>query len=126
MEFKEYYIENKEGKSNCVIRSLCKIYNKEYDTVYNDLINISKELNSDSYNDIEVFETYMKRNNTLPLDYGNNLKIKDLKLDNGEYIVFCYNKQDFYHMIPIIDNIVYDKDNRSLDLYTIKIYKKEK
>ena len=124
MEFKEYYIENNEGKSNCVIRSLCKLYNKEYNDVYNELISISKELNSESYNDIEVFETYMKRYNTLPLDYGNNLKIKDLNLDKGSYIVFCYNKQDFYHMIPIINNIVYDKDNRCLDLYVITIYKK--
>ena len=124
MEFKEYYIENNEGKSNCVIRSLCKLYNKEYNDVYNELISISKELNSESYNDIEVFETYMRRYNTLPLDYGNNLKIKDLNLDNGSYIVFCYNKQDFSHMIPIINNIVYDKDNRCLDLYVITIYKK--
>ncbi len=126
MEFKEYYIENNEGKSNCVIRSLCKLYNKEYNDIYNELITISKELNSESYNDVEVFETFMKRYNTLPLDYGNNLKIKDLKLDNGSYIVFCYNKKDFYHMIPIINNIVYDKDNRCLNLYAITIYKKER
>ena len=31
MTFNEYYILNKNGKSNCVIRSLCKILNKDYD-----------------------------------------------------------------------------------------------
>ena len=30
MTFKEFYISDKNGKSNCVIRSLCKILNKEY------------------------------------------------------------------------------------------------
>ena len=29
MTFKEFYISDKNGKSNCVIRSLCKILNKE-------------------------------------------------------------------------------------------------
>lgn len=31
MTFKEFYIFNKNGKSNCVIRSLFMILNKEYD-----------------------------------------------------------------------------------------------
>ena len=33
MKYGEYFISNKEGKSNCVIRSFCKLYNKEYDIV---------------------------------------------------------------------------------------------
>ena len=60
MKYNEYYICNNEGKSNCVIRSLCKTYNEEYDNVYNELCNISKELDCESFNDIKVFETYIK------------------------------------------------------------------
>ena len=44
MTFKEFYISDNDGKSNCVIRSLCKILNKEYEEVYNGLCEISKEL----------------------------------------------------------------------------------
>lgn len=124
MEHIEYNICNSEGKSNCVIRSFCKLYNKDYDTIYRELCNIKKELNSNSYNDIEVFELYMNRNNTYSIDYDKDIKIKDLVLDNGEYIVFCWNKEEYYHMIPIIDNTVYDKNSESLDLYVINIYKK--
>ena len=29
MTFKKFYISDNDGKSNCVIRSLCKILNKE-------------------------------------------------------------------------------------------------
>lgn len=123
MRYKEYYICNNEGKSNCVIRSLCKTYNEDYDNVYNELCDISKELNCKSYNDIEVFETYMKRRNTMSIEYGNDIKLKDLRLDDGKYLVFCWDKKDFYHMVSIIDNTLYDKDNRSLELYTITIYK---
>ena len=123
MKYNEYYICNNEGKSNCVIRSLCKIFNKGYDDVYNELCLITNELNCESFNDIEVFETYMKRRNTIRIEYGKNIKLKDLKLDNGNYIVFCWDNKDFYHMVSIMDNILYDKDDKSLELYTITIYK---
>jgi hypothetical protein len=125
MKFNEFYIENSEGKSNCVIRSFCKLFNKEYDQVYNELCNIQKELNCSSYNDIEVFETYMNRNGIDKIEYGSDIKIKDLSLGSGSYIVFCYDKKDFYHMVTIIDNVLFDKDNRSLELYTISIYKQK-
>ena len=123
MEFKRFYITNSEGKTNCVIRSFCKLYELNYDDVYNELVNISKELNSESFNDIEVFEEFMKRRDTLKIEYDKDTKIKDLKLENGKYIIFCYDKKDFYHMITIIDNIIYDKSLDCLDLYTISIYK---
>ena len=123
MKFKKYYICDNDGKSNCVIRSLCKNYNEEYSDVYNELCSIAKELNCDSFNDIEVFETYMKRRNTYRIDYGKDLKVKDLVLENGKYLVFSYDKKEFYHMFSIIDNTVYDKDDKCLDLYVITIYK---
>ena len=123
MEYKYYYVANKEGKSNCVIRSFCKLYNEEYDNVFNDLCNIAKEINYDSFNEVEVFETYMKRKNTFDISYDKDIKIKDLKLNDGKYIVFCYDKKDFYHMICIIDNVIYDKSEECFDLYTINIYR---
>ena len=121
IKFKEFYIDF-NGKSNCVIRSLCKALNKEYEEVYNDLLEISKELNK-SFNDIPVFEKYMSNNNINKI-IEEEIKIKNLKLSNGTYIVFCYDKKDFYHMIPIIDNVIYDKNKDCIDLYTISIYKK--
>ena len=123
MNYTEYNICNSEGKSNCVIRSFCKTYNEKYDDVYNELCEIAKELKCESFNDIEVFENYMKRRNTTSIEYGKNIKIKDLKLDNGKYLVFCWDKKDFYHMVSIIDNTLFDKDNKSLELYTINLYK---
>ena len=125
MKYSNYYISNNDGKSNCVIRSFCKIYGDEYDNVYSELCNISEELNCDSFNDIEVFEAYMKRRNTNSIKCDKDIKIKDLKLDDGKYIVFCWDKKDFYHMVPIINNVLYDKDDRSLDLYVISLYKEK-
>ena len=126
MEFKEFYIEDSNGKSNCVIRSLCKILNKEYDEVLNDLITVQNQINAESFNDIPVFEKYMENNNIYKIDSFGEPKIKDLKLDNGSYIVFCYDKKERYHMVAIIDNVVYDKKDNYRDLYTISIYKKKK
>ena len=121
MEYKYFNIEDSNGKSNCVIRSLSKIFNLSYEETYNGLCTIQKELNKDDYNDIEVFETYMKNKGMKELDISD-VKVKDLKLDNGSYIVFCYDKKDWYHMIPIIDNTIYDKSDECMELYVIKVY----
>lgn len=126
MIFKEFYISDKNGKSNCVIRSLCKILNKEYEDVYNNLCEVAKELNCSSFNDIEAFETYMKNNNIFKISCKESIKVKDLKIDNGSYIVFCYDKNDYYHMVPIIDNIIYDKNYNCMNLYVISVYRKDK
>ncbi len=122
MNFEEYYITDSNGNSNCVIRSFCKIYSREYDDVSNELLSISKELNKD-FNDIETFEELMMRHNTNKIDYGKDLLLKDLTLDNEKYIIFCYDKKDFYHMIPIINKTIYDYNSDSLNLYVISIYK---
>ena len=78
MQYNNFYISNKDGKSNCVIRSFCKLFSEDYDKVYEELCCIAKELNCDSYNDIEVFETYMKRRDTLPFEYGEDMIVKNL------------------------------------------------
>lgn len=124
MNFEEFYVTNSEGKSNCVIRSFCKLYNKEYDDVYNELCFLATSLNCNSFNDVLVFEEYMKNNNTIKIEYGNNIKIKDLVLDTKSYIIFCWDKNEYYHMVPIINNVLYDKNNESLELYTITVYEK--
>ena len=124
MTFKKFYITDKNGKSNCVIRSLCKILNKEYNDVYNDLCKIAEDLKCDSFNEIPVFEKYMEDNNIIKINCEENIKVKDLEIDNNSYIVFCYDKKDYYHMVPIIDNVIYDKDKDCMDFYVISTYKK--
>ena len=125
MTFKEYYISDKNGKSNCVIRSLCKVLNKEYDDVYNSLCEVAQNLNC-SFNDIEVFETYMKNNNIFKINCEKEIKIKNLEIDNSSYIVFCYDKKDYYHMISIIDKVIYDRNIECMNLYVISLYKLSK
>ena len=122
MNYNYFYLTDKDGKSNCVIRSFCKIYDMEYDDVSKELLTISKELNC-NFNDIETFEEFMRLRNTIKLDNYHDELIKDLKLDNSKYIIFCYDKKDFYHMVPVINETVYDYNNDSLNLYVISIYK---
>ena len=67
MKFRQYYVSGSNGKSNCVIRSFCKLFNEEYDNVFEELCVIAKELNLESFNEIEVFETYMEKRGILPI-----------------------------------------------------------
>lgn len=65
----------------------------------------------------------MKRNNIIEFCNSFRGEIKNLKLEKGKYIVFCWDNKDFYRMTIIIDNVIYDKDKKVLDLFVIKIYR---
>lgn len=117
----EYYNPSDE-KDGCVVRSLSKALNKDYEIVKEELLDYAKILNFNSYNEVEVFEKYILDNDFDKLESVNK-KIKDLKLKNGTYIIFC-NKDDFYHMVTIINNVLYDKNEVAFDMNTINIYTK--
>ena len=122
IKYEQYYITDKNDNSNCVVRSLCKILDKEYDEVSNALSYIAKELSMNP-NDIEVFEKYMFENNLVDIGYKEESLIRNLDLKDGKYIIFCYDKKDFYHMVPIINGIMYDRIEDSLNLFVINVYK---
>lgn len=119
MKFIKYDPVNEKGA--CVLRTFYKLFNKDYETLKEELNLLASTLNYNSYNEIEVFEKYLSDNNYIKID-GNNTLVSDLKLDNGKYAIFAY-KDDFYHMFSIIDNTIYDKNNNCLDLFVISIYK---
>ena len=116
MKYEEYIVDG-----NCIVRSFCRMFNYNSLDVSNELDDICRKCNY-TYDDVELFEEYLKRRNMFKIDYRKDLLVKDLKLD-GKYIVFCWDKNNYYHMIPVIDNVVYDKNNKCLDLYVINIYK---
>ena len=121
MKFESYNPVDEKG--GCVVRSISKVLNKDYFEVKNDLIKLSKELNYDDYREVEVFEYYLHQNNFKDLDMKDIL-VKDLNLESGKYLVFCF-KSDWYHMLTIIDNTIYDKNKDALDLTVLKVYKGE-
>jgi len=119
MKFIEYSPINEKGA--CVLRTFIKLFNKDYKIIKEELTTLAKSLNYESYNEIEVFEKYLSDNNYIKID-GNNTLVSNLNLDSGKYAIFAF-KDDFYHMFPIIDNNIYDINDKCLDLYVISIYK---
>lgn len=119
MRFVEYNPIKEKGA--CVLRTFTKLFNKDYKIIKEELTTLAKSLNYNSYNEIEVFEKYLSDNNYRKIA-GNNTLVSNLNLDSGKYAIFAF-KDDFYHMFPIIDNTIYDKDNSCLDLCVINIYK---
>ena len=121
MKFEKYYITDNKENSNCVIRTISKLLDKDYEEIENELLEISDKLNK-NYNDIEVFEKLLYANGYHEIK-TSEVKIKELKLDNSKYAILCYDKNNYYHMVAVINNILYDRTDESLDLYTLKIYK---
>ena len=116
----EYY-NPVEEKGSCVQRSLSKILNKDYNETKQELIELSKSLGYSDYREIEVFETYMKKYNIVELNQEFNCTIEELKIKEGKYIIFG-NKEDWYHMVCLIDHTFYDKNENSKEINIIKIY----
>ena len=121
MKFEFYNPSNKS--IGCVVRTFTKLLNRDFNSVKEELNNFAKSLNYDNYNEIEVFEKYLENNNYQKIILEAEVLVRDLKLDNGKYAIFCYDKADYYHLLPIINNIVYDKKETSLNLCVISVYK---
>ena len=122
----KYEMYNPDEKCNCVVRALSKMLEKNVINVKDELINLATEMNHIDYTDVEVFEKYMELNNIIK--EKNDLKdvqIKDINFSDWKYIVFCWNKDNFYHLVSIIDNVIYDKKEDTLNLYPISIYKEK-
>ncbi len=113
------YYNPVDEKGGCIVRSISKALNKDYLDIKNDLININN-----NYKNEKVFEEYLFKNNFIINNNYNNKLIKDISLE-GLNIVLAY-KDDWYHMMCVIDNTIYDKKNYDdiKDLRIIKIYKK--
>lgn len=117
----EYYNPVDE-KGGCIFRSFSKYFDKDYNTIKKEILDLQKELNKESYTDDLVIETYLNNHGVYDTNSECKCQIKDLKTE-GKSIILCYNKKDFYHMVTIIDNVVYDKHEDTFDLYVLKIYK---
>ncbi len=114
----EYYNPSLE-KAGCVVRSLSKALNIEYDVVKKELQSINE-----NYNEVEVFEKYLFEHGfiadkTLENEIFGNSNYEGLNL------VFMY-EGDWYHMVCVIDNVIYDKFDldKLKNMKIIKVYKK--
>lgn len=121
MNFEFYNPTNEKG--SCIIRTFAKLLDKDINIIKEELNNLTTELNYDNYKEIEVFEKYFEINGYKKEITKDEMLVKNLKLDNGNYAVFCYDKNEYYHIFPVINNTVYDKNNNCFDLYVISIYK---
>ena len=120
MKFVEY---NPVLGSGCIVRTFLRLLDKDVSEIKNELFNLAQGMGYDEYSEISVFEKYLDINNYEKIDNYKDVLVKDLSLDYGKYALFCYDKNDYYHMFSIIDNIIYDKNDKCLDLYVISIYK---
>ena len=120
MKFVEY---NPVLGSGCIVRTFLRLLDKDVSEIKNELFNLAQDMGYDDYSEISVFEKYLDINNYEKIDNYKDILVKDLSLDYGKYALFCYDKNDYYHMFSIIDNIIYDKNDKCLDLYVISVYK---
>lgn len=117
MKFEEY---NPVSGCGCVVRTFSKLLNKDVSIVKKELEEVAKRLGFDETNEIEVFDEYFKMNRYEK--ENRDIPVKDLDYQKGKYGVFCFKEND-YHMFAIIDGVIYDKNQRYLDMQVISIYK---
>lgn len=118
MKFKKFNPVDEKGA--CVIRTFSKLFNKDFNEMKEELLNFIDKNNYNSYNDIEAFERFLMSNGYKKIDM-NEEKIKDLNINYKKCAIFCH-KDNFYHMISFVNGVIFDKDDRCLELNTITIY----
>lgn len=119
MKFEEYNPVLESG--GCIPRALSKFFKKDYNQIKKELTLLAHKMNYKTYQEVEVFERYLKNNNVYKIP-SEKVLVKDLVLENGAYLVFAY-KNDFYHLMCIINNTLYDKNMDGLELQVISLYK---
>ena len=123
MEF-EYYSPSDESRS-CVVRTMTKLTGKEYSTVKEELTELAQKLGYETYNDEAVFKQYMAEHGIYKIKEYVDTTVGEIELNDGSYCVYSTNHKGFFHLIPVVDNVIYDRRNDSLELYVIAVYKKE-
>lgn len=116
------YYNPVDEKGGCIFRSFSKYFDKDYNSIKEEILDLQKKLNCESYTDDLVIETYLNDHGVYDTNSTFKGQIKELN-NKGKSIILCYNKNDFYHMVTIIDDTVFDKHEDTLDLYVLKIYK---
>lgn len=118
MKFEKYNPVDEKG--SCVIRTFSKLFDKAFYKMKEELQIFVNNNGYSSYNDIEAFEDYLLKKGYKKIQMKEEL-IKKLDLKYSKSAIFCH-RDDFYHMISVINGVIYDKDDRCLDLYAISIY----
>lgn len=119
----EYYNPSDE-KHSCMFRSLSKALNKSFDNVKDELRELGNSMGINDLLDDRVFEAFLQKNGYKTVDKYNDSMLLDNNYD-GVNLVYSYH-DEWYHMVCIIDNIIYDKFDldRLKNLKIIKVYKK--
>ncbi len=108
------YYNSKDEKGTCVIRSISKALNKDYTVVKKDL--------GINYNDDFIFESYLFKNGFIADDRLKDELLKNVNLKGVNIVLAHLN--DWYHMMCVIDNVIYDKKsfNELKDMKIIRVY----
>ncbi len=120
MKYIEYNPVDEKG--GCVIRTFSKLLDKDYYVVKEELLKLTKELDCADFREQLVFEKYLLVNNYKKITTKEKI-VDNLKLKKGKYAILC-KKENNYHMFPIIDNVIYDKNKKCFGQTIINIYKK--
>ena len=86
---------------------------------------LAQELGCGTYNDEAVFERYMESHGISKLKEYDEIKVGALELKGGVYCVHCTNREGFHHLLPVVDNVIYDRRDDSRELYVVAVYKKQ-
>lgn len=119
----EYYNPSDESRS-CVVRTMTKLTGKEYSKVKTELAELALKLGCETYNDEKVFEQYMAEHGFRKLREYNGETVGEIELTDGTYCVHCTNREGFHHLMPVVDNVIFDRRDDSRGLYLVAVYKK--
>ena len=119
------YYNPSDEKRSCVVRTMTKLTGKDYQTVRQELTALAEETGYPDYNEPTVFEQYLAEHDYFRCMDDCGVQVKELMLSDGAFCVFCTNHEEFYHLMPVIDGVIYDRRNDCQELYVLAVYRKK-
>ena len=105
--------------SGCAFRSVSKALDISYDEAKQELYNYAI-YNGDTD---DVVEKFLHTKGFVTLEDDKGKKVKELKL-KGVNVIYCF-KDDWKHYVCVIDDNLYDKFDKALDLEVIQVFHKK-
>ena len=121
MNFVKLEFEN--NKKNSFLTCISLMTGISYEWTEEDYLNFLKREKIKNVTEKTIIKRFASIFFVEEIKFTKKVKLKDLDLDDGKYIVFCKDRIDFDHAVYIENKTIYAKYKNLLNINVSKIYK---
>lgn len=123
LDFADY--NPSEEPRSCVARTMTKLTGLPYDTVKQELAALASDMGYPEWNETAVFEAYLAKHGLNKIMGDSGIQVQALPDMDGICCIFCTNRDGFYHLMPVVDGVIYDRRDAYRGMFVLAVYQKK-